>query len=377
MDLLEERLNDRLEQLVQRSGRQGPQANGPIRPMSVASHAPHIEELVALARRLQCAPQAQATPDFARQLERRLRRRSADLRLQGQKHRSLLALLRARPVLHAALGFCLLVCVLSASVLVLAAQASNPGNPLYAVRLWERHMQAQLSGSPAEQATLDLQVAREQLDALAGLANAAHAESYRQGLRDLDLQLNAAATAIGGLPASSSRDHLAGELADLQAEAIRVLRSLLSRLAVPERLATTSELGNLGDTVPLLVGARVQLPAHPGEQATISLQGSDLQAGAHLLINGVVVDASATLQHSQVVFVIAWRGEQRPQSLGIVNPDGTAVQTRAVTITGVTTGNPDDKGNQPTSTPTPHGNKPPVTPTPRGNQPTSTPAANH
>lgn len=377
MDLLEERLNDRLEQLVQRSGRQGSQTQGPLRPVPVTSHAPHIEELVALARRLQRAPQAQAAPDFARQLERRLLRRSAELRLQGKQHRPWLALLRARPLLHAALGLCLFVCVLSATVLVLAARVSDPGNPLYTVRLWEQHVQGQFSGSLADQATLDLQAAREQLDALARLADAAHVGAYRQALRELDLHLNAVATALNGLPTGLPRDHLAGDLADLKVDAVRVLRGLLSRLALPERLATTDELGNLGDTVPLLVDAWVLLPAHPGGQATVSLQGSDLQAGARLLVNDEVVDASGTLQHGQVVFVLVWKGEQRPQSLGILNPDGTATRTAVVTVTGATTGNPDGKGNQPTSTPTPHGNKPPVTPTPRGNQPTSTPTANH
>lgn len=369
MNLLEECLNDRLEHVVQRAGSAGPQISSLRGPAPIsAEHTSQIEELIALARRLQQTPQVQASPEFVRQLERRLRLRNAELRQQERQQRSPLLLLRARPLRSAVLGLCVLLCLLGAGVLALAAQASTPGNPLYSLNLWERHMRVQLSGGPADQATLDLQLAREQLAALPGLAGPTHTEAYRQALRELDQQVNAAATAIAGLPAGSAQGQLADELAGLKSDAIHLLRSLLSRLALPERLETTGELGQLGDTVPLLVHARVLLPAHPNGQATISLQGSNLQSGAQLLINGVPVKGNSTKQTGQLVFLVPWKGEQHPQSLGLLNPDGTAVQTTAIAIIGSTNGNPNGKGNQPTSTPTPHGNKPPVTPTPHGNQ---------
>jgi hypothetical protein len=63
--------------------------------------------------------------------------------------------------------------------------------------------------------------------------------------------------------------------------------------------------------------------------------------------------------------VMGWNGNQHPHSLGILNPDGTATETTAITIKGVgTSGNQNGKGNKPASTPTPHGNKPTATPTP-------------
>lgn len=373
MNMLEEGLNDQLEQLVQRSGSDGQLATGFTRPAPVPEHAPQLEELVTLAWRLQCAPQVQTTPDFAGRLERRLLRHYAELRLQDGKRRSFLVLLRAHPVLNMALGLCVLFCLLSTGVLALAAHVSDPGNPLYAISIWERHVQVQFSGNSAQQAALDLQLAQEQLNALTGLSDPAHAGAYRQALRNLDQQIHLAAQAIAELPPGSQRDRLTGELAVLKTDAVHVLRGLLSRLALPERLATTSELGNLGDTVPLLAHARLLLPTHPNGQATISLEGSDLQAGAQLLVNGAVVEGSGTVQQDQVVFVVAWQGTFHPQSLGILNPDGTAVQTTVITIIGSINGNPGGKGNLPTSTPTPHGNKPPVTPTPHGNQPEATP----
>ena len=374
MNPLDERLNDHLERLVQNSGHAGHQAGGftGLAPERVSE----IEDLVELARCLQSAPQLQVAPDFATQLERRLLRRHAELRLHSGKRRSPFVLLRARPLLSVALGLCVLFCLLSTSVLAWAAQVSNPTNPLYALKRWEQHVQVQFASSPAAQATLEMQFAREQLNALDPMADPFHAAAYRQGLLDLDQHLRSVSSLIHGLPAGSQHDQLVGELADLQANAIHKLRGLLPRLDLPERLATTDELGHLGDTVPTLTHATLILPAHPNGQAAIVLEGSDLQAGAQLLVNGRALEASETVQPGQVIFIADWRGDQHPQGLGILNPDGTAVQTTSMTITGAMNDNQNGNNNNPSSTPTPHGNKPPVTPTPH-NTPPVVPTPHH
>lgn len=366
MNPLDEHLNNQLEQLVQRSGNNGSQKSGFTRPASAWENTSEIDELVELARHFQRAPQVQVTPDFTSRLERRLLRRHAELRLQQSgRRRSFFALLRARPVLSIVLGLCVLFCLLSTSLLALAAQVSNPTNPLYALKRWEQNVQVQLSGNPTDQAAQDLQSARDRLNSLASLADPGHERQYRQGLLDLDQQINTAASAINGQPAGPRRSQLAGELTTLKTDAIHVLRSLLPRLELPERLATTGELGRLGDTVPTLTRATLVLPAHPNGRATIKLEGSHIQAGAQLLINGKVVEASELSQQGQTTFVVEWKGEQHPQSLGILDPDGTMAQTTSITITGGTNNNQNGNGNKPTSTPTPHGNKPPETPTPR------------
>ncbi|HEX6479238.1 MAG TPA: DUF5667 domain-containing protein [Ktedonobacteraceae bacterium] len=383
MKPLEERLNDRLEQAQWGIGRNGQHPGGFTLPVGEREHDPEVDELVALARRLQQAHQLQVTPDFARQLERRMVRRYAEIQLQrGSRRHSFFSLLRARPALSAVLGICLLFCLLSTGVLALAARVNDPTSPLYQLKGWEQHVQLQLSGSPADQATLDLQFARDRLKTLPSLADTAHASAYRQALADLDQQVNAAATAINELPAGAHHTQLAGELASLKRDAIHVLRGLLARLALPEQLGTTSELARLGGMIPLLRQASLTLPAHPNGRATISFTGLDLQPGAHLLVDGKVIEETGTLQYGQVVFVMGWNGNQHPHSLGILNPDGTATETTAITIKGADTsgtpgGNQNGNGNKPTVTPTPHGNKPPVTPTPHGKQPSGTPIPNH
>jgi hypothetical protein len=378
MKPLQERLNDRLEPAQSRIWQNGQRPIGFILPEPELEHDPEIDELVVLARQLQAAPQLQVDPDFAWQLERRMLRRHAELRLrQSEKKRSFFSLLRAHPAFGTILGLCMLVLLLSTSVLALAAQTSNPNNPLYAVKRWEQQFQISLVGNAGDQAALDLQFARDRLNAIPFLTDPAHATAYRQALIDLDQQLSTAASAINALPAGSQRNQLTHELASLKLDTIHTLRGLLSQLAFPARLATTDELARLGESVPRLVNGTLTLPAHPNGHATINLLGSDIQPGAQLLIDGKPTGVTGSLQNNQITFVLNWNGYQHPHSLGILNPDGTVAQTTTISVkttseNGGSTNNGDGKnhnggngsgsGNKPSVTPTPH--KPSVTPTP-------------
>jgi len=66
MKPLEERLNDRLEQAEWGIGRNGQHLGGFTLPVREREHDSEVDELVALARRLQQAHQLQVAPDFAR-----------------------------------------------------------------------------------------------------------------------------------------------------------------------------------------------------------------------------------------------------------------------------------------------------------------------
>jgi len=275
--------------------------------------------------------------------------------------------LRAHPVFVAALSFCLLVALLGTSVLALAAQVSNPNNPLYVVKHWEQHVQVSLASSPTERARLDLQFARERLNTLTELTGIVHAEAYQQALTDLDQQISNTAQAVNALPAGPDRDQLSSELTTLEADARHTLRELLPQLALPERLSTTGELDRLGDTVPRLTSVEIDLPAHPDGKATVIIIGDNLQPTAYLLVNGQQAEASGSLQNGTYVFLANWNGNQHPQSIGILNPDGTAAQTTAIVLktstspgngrgNGNGSGNGNDNGTskKPGSTPPPH-----------------------
>jgi hypothetical protein len=45
-----------------------------------------------------------------------------------------------------------------------------------------------------------------------------------------------------------------------------------------------------------------------------------------------LVDVHGSWQNGEYVFVTNWVGNQHPQSIGIVNPDGTAAQTTTITL---------------------------------------------
>lgn len=380
MKELYERLNDRLEPAESRNWQKGQHAIGFILPERGLEHDSEIDKLIALARHLQAAPQLRVDPGFARQLERRMLRRHAELQLkQAEKKRSFLKLLRAHPAFGMILGLCFLVLLLSISALALAAQTSNPNNPLYTVKRWEQQLQISLASNAGDQAALNLRFASDSLNALPYLTDPARATAYSQALTNLDQQLNTTASAINALPAGSQRNQLTHELANLKLDAIHIMRGLLSQLTLSARLTTTDELARLGERVPRLINGTLTLPAHSNGRATINLVGSNIQPGAQLLVDGKLTGVTGTLQNNQITFVLNWNGLQHPHTLGILNPDGTVAQTTTISVKTTSenggsnkNGNGDGKnhnggngnggGNKPSVTPTPH--KPPVTPTP-------------
>ena len=362
-----ERLNERLER-----GNERPR-NGekPPERLTLLAHAldrdQEIDELVMVARRLQSNPHLQADPDFADLLESRILLRQASLRRKRPAHTwSFPRPWGANPVYGIALGLCLLILLSGTSVLVAAAQVSNPENPLYAVKRWEQHVQISLSSSSESRAGLDVQFARERLNTLPALANPAQADAYSQALADFDQRLSAATSAIRGLSSASDREHLGSELATLEVDARQTLRKFLPQLAVTERLLTTDELGRLGDTVPRLQSAEIVPSAHPVGHVAFSITGDNIQPGAQLLVNGQIMDAQGSFQNGLYVFTTSWQGDQPPQSIGILNPDGTVAQTTAITMK---SSNGNGNGNNGNGNNGGHGNgnnngKPDKTPTP-------------
>lgn len=336
-----ERLNEQLERGQMHAWRDEKRPDQLVLPASTPSGDLEVDELVMVARRLQASPQVQADPTFTDRLERHLLQRQAALRRQRSMPAwSFQRLWRAHPVFGVALGLCVLLLVLLTGVLVAAAQVTNPENPLSIVKHWEQHVQVSLAGSPRSQAELDIQFAQERLNTLAGLANPAQADAYQQALADFDLKVNTASNAIAALPSGADRTRLGGELTGLKSEARQHLRALLPQLELDERLATTGELGRLGDTVPRLLSVEIDLPTHSNEHtATVSIRGDDIEPGAQLLVNGQIIDAPGSFQNGLYVFTTGWNGNQHAQSIGLINPDGTVALTTAITVNSASNGN--------------------------------------
>lgn len=379
MNSLEECLNDHLDHLAHQG-----QHPGRLLLLGAESAAlADLRELLVLAQHLRQHPQLQVTPEFARKLECRVVRHAEQCLQQGRSSFSWRALLCAHRVLGSVLVACLFCCLFGTSLFALAAQARNSDNPLYGLKRWEQQVQIQFAG-PDEQATMHLGLAHDDLTALSSLVRAHRFQEYDQTVRDLNQQVQEADVALANVPAGSSHDHLVRELASFKLALRQTLRYLLAELPFSERLTTTTVLANNGENVPQLTSAAMILPARLPGRATIRLEGTHLVASAQLVIDGRMINGAGTLHDGQITFVVNWDSNQPPQSLGILNPDGTAAQMTVITIlqsatSGQNTGNSNgnDTGKKPTSTPTPGRNQPSSTPTPGGKKPSNTPTHHH
>ena len=297
-----ERLNDQLEKHLP-SWYEKEQLNQSRLPAPTIENDPESDALVALACHLQAAPSLRVRPDFARRLEERMLLHHVALRHQrSAKARG--SWLFSRPfgvsIAYIGMAVVFLCSLLGTSILALAAQATNPSNPLYTVKKWEQHVQLSLARSPSDQAEVSLQIARDRLNALAN----AHGETYRQALADLNGQINAIMQILGTLPDGQDRNHLANELDTLQGSARHILRDLLPKLSLSERLMTTDELRQLGDPVAQLNHAVIIVSSPSPTQVTISLTGSNLYPGGHLLIDQVLMEGNGILQNGTYIFTV-------------------------------------------------------------------------
>jgi hypothetical protein len=336
MNPLYEHLNDELER---QNGSFWSAQTSPNLPQSTLSDSDsdqEIQGLVAIARRIQLAPAVRVDADFAGRLEQRMLVHNAVQRMQRIQRAqtpwwgklSPRSLVRAHPVFSVALSCCLLVILLVVGIVIASAQITNPHNPLYAINQWEQDVRLSLSGSAAARAELDLQFAADRLNTLADLANPSDTQSYEQQLEDLSQQIENAVQSINQVPAGPQRSQLQSNLAALETHARQVLRGFLPRLNLQERLATTDALADLGDNVPHLRSVQLVLPTHSSELATVIIDGSGLESGAQLVIDGQVMSSNGSLNNGVYTFKLPWNSNSSRQShtIGILNPDGTFAQ---------------------------------------------------
>jgi hypothetical protein len=326
MKSLPERLDEQLEREIRPGNGRRPFAGG-LFTNPLASD-PEVDELIVIARQLGRASQLRADSRFVGELERRLRRQALIAQSPPRGRRLFWPHWRMHPAL-ATLAICLLVITCSTTVLTLAAQDPAPGSPFYGFRQLEQHVQYSLASSPNAQADLDLQFAREHLDNLASDLRQHQLSAYAQDLSGFDQQFTAASTAIATLPSGSDRQQLNSQLAALQNDARLMLYGFLHQLDLATGLSTTTELGQLGLTIPRITSAQVQISSW---QALIALTGSNLQDGAELVVNDHLTQAISSQEGDQLIFTLFGMGNQHFQSLGLLNPNGTVAQTTMISV---------------------------------------------
>jgi hypothetical protein len=265
-----------------------------------------------------------------------------------------------------------LLLTLTVTTFAVAANAS-PGSALYGVRRWQEDARTNLAGSDAERAKLHIQYATDALDALdAAVTQHASANVYSEALGRFTDEFRQANDALAQVPAGGDYDSLSASLSDLRTRGRTDLRVALPALGWPERITTTSALGDLGETV-LTVQQVSGVRSGYGVTSiwTLTITGSGFQSGAILLVRqrpaGHVLSVTSTRLVAQLP---AGEEDSLPHDIGIGNSDNTAAST------GQVTGERDDDGG-PAATGTPGGNHapegcenepnsddPPCTPTP-------------
>lgn len=217
-----------------------------------------------------------------------------------------------------------------------AAAEADPGSPLYGLRLWEQNIKVDLASSAADRTTLHLGYAQDALSALRA-ATARHdlGSTFDDALATFRDEMRSAATNLDSVPAGGVRDDLSGQLERLRTQGREDLRTALAILPWPERVATTTVLGEIGDNVLSATWASMRYSELGQHVWRITVTGSGFQQGAVLLVNGrpagIVVSVTPTTLVAQL---LGDDSDPLPDSIGVANPDNTAAVTTSVTSLG-------------------------------------------
>lgn len=290
---------------------------------------PDIEGLVSQAQWLQQAEPLQVDEDFAHRLETRLLARQAVLKpqtaRQQRRWKAVPSTTWVRRPLGAVAMLCALLLLLLGSGLLVAAHGASPGSPLYGVKRWEGGMRYGLNAQTV-QAAQDYQEAHDRLLMVASVTSpASNTKAYSDALNGFVRSLATFENDVSKFPSGSEREQLAKDLVSLKLDARHTLRGLLTHLTITQRLTTTTELAQLGEPVPLLT--KIIITSTPGSssQVVITFEGSNIQPGARLVIDGQLVTANQLFKGGSYQFTLKWEKQQAPHSLGIQNPDGMNV----------------------------------------------------
>lgn len=376
-------LNQRLEQQWAREHRF--ESAEHVAPAGSGSTKDEIEELITVAQYVRSHPALQPDGAFAQRLEGRIRARAYTLQ-QKRATAPWWRLHSLRPLgVQLVLAAGVFLCLVLGTGVAMAAQGATPNTPLYAVKSWVQQMQITFTTSPADQAELRLQIARDHLSGLKTVATTLQEDAYTHELTTLEQQLTTASQSIHAVPAGKDHDRLSQEFAALQQDARQTLHTLLPSLKMSEQVATTAALQQLGEQVTHLQAVTIIVSLPPHAQVTLLLTGEHFQPGAQLWLNNQHVSATGTLQHGTYVFLIDWNSKQSIKTVSLLNPDATVVQTTTITVSTAsnsgsngnsngqgtgkngsgTTGNGDNThphgpgdtntgGGKPSATPTPH-----------------------
>jgi len=273
--------------------------------------------------------------DVAQRIEARVRNRAAALQAErqlAQQQRSPLRQVSRRPVMGrawiAALGAVLLVVLMFLGIGTVAAN-SLPGDQLYGIKRWEQHVTVAWTGDQNARARLLLTQVQQALADLETVMREHRSDAaIEEALATVSADTQASQNAVHALPAGKPRVALAQTLANILFDERTALHRLLSQVNWSQRVAFTRQLGALGEAVPSITGVTASWGS--GDTLTLTFTGQHFAPRARLVIDGsprgVVLSSTPTTLRVKVR-ASDWPNAQM-DTIGIMNPDGTAAQAR-------------------------------------------------
>jgi hypothetical protein len=239
-----------------------------------------------------------------------------------------------------------------------------PGSPLFGLHRLEQNWQVVTATDSAGRARLHLAYSREWLAVVRDAATTHLGDpTYRDALQAVRDEDAATARELATMSDGTERTSLAADLANLRADERTTFRAALPAIGWPDRVLTTTALGQLGVAVPTVTTATL---ATHGQSWTATLTGTGFAPGAVLLVDGQPAgQVLSVLSDHLVADLPATADGGAPSRLGIGNPDNTAAATSDIRVTG-------SHEPAPTATSDHHEATPTV-----GGEPTATPGGDH
>jgi hypothetical protein len=235
---------------------------------------------------------------------------------------------------------------LTITTFAVAAYAS-PGSALYTVRRWQEDARSNLANSDAERAQLYIQYATDALDALDAAVAQHDSNGYSEALNRFTDEFGQAIAALAQVPSGADHDRLSASLDELRARGHSDLRSALPSLSWSSRVATTSALREVGETVLAVTRVSgVRSGSYGARLWTLTISGSGFQNGAVLLVDGRPAGHVVILTPTRIVAQLVGGGQEDAltRRIGVGNPDGTAATSPVTEIH-------DDAAPRPTGAP--------------------------
>lgn len=251
------------------------------------SGAAHLDrrrqEVANLLLRLNAIP---VPRDLEEQAEQRLRERARQLaaRQKAPQARHLRLPSWRAALVAACIAIALLITV---TFVAHAAAESLPGDLLYGIKQWQQSLQLAQASNPGERANIQIQ----QLQA--ALADLRTEIIQHRSDEDIRLAVNVTAqstrnaqAAVATIPAGQDHEIGAANLASALQYEHATLHALLTQSDLATRVALTTQLGVLGESIPTI---RQITLTRTGDQVQITIQGKNFAPGAQIFVDGMLL----------------------------------------------------------------------------------------